>query len=513
MEHLPVHLPYEARLGGPVQYRWMYPFERFLNFLKRKVKNKSRVEGSICEAFIIEETTTFASYYFESHVQSRHTRIGRNLDDGGVNNAIPYTLSVFNLPGRLMGASNKRYMEEKEADAAHQHILLNCKEVQPILRMFEDGLCALNPGITNAQVDKEVENHFAKWFQTYVNHYRDGLQNKFLIDLACGPLLEVKTYSGYIVNGYKFQTYSYCNDKSTTNCGVCVKGTGLAEGEADFYGILSEIVEIEYPNLPIKKVILFKCEWFDPKPNIGTRVLPEYGIVEVRQNRRYQKYDPFIIAQNASQVYYLPYPRGAKDKSNWSAVINVRSRGTFDDQYKLNTAFQQEVILTGIIGHAEYEEDQENLHEPNEMEEVDGNSLFEGIDEHINDNNDIDSESELEGSFDDTDQDSEEIDDLGPSGGGEGKRLGSNLVGLRRNVTWAACIEASKQEPKKEGCVPVATRVHAMTVGVRLHAVVVTDLYMAVGGMVVHAGVVTGMRLGYGQLGAFHGGWTCLVAY
>lgn len=28
MEHLPVHLAYEARVGGPVQYRWMYPFER-----------------------------------------------------------------------------------------------------------------------------------------------------------------------------------------------------------------------------------------------------------------------------------------------------------------------------------------------------------------------------------------------------------------------------------------------------------------------------------------------------
>jgi len=28
MEHLPVHLPYEAKVGGPVQYRWMYPFER-----------------------------------------------------------------------------------------------------------------------------------------------------------------------------------------------------------------------------------------------------------------------------------------------------------------------------------------------------------------------------------------------------------------------------------------------------------------------------------------------------
>ena len=28
MEHLPVHLAYEAKHGGPVHYRWMYPFER-----------------------------------------------------------------------------------------------------------------------------------------------------------------------------------------------------------------------------------------------------------------------------------------------------------------------------------------------------------------------------------------------------------------------------------------------------------------------------------------------------
>ena len=29
MEHLPIHLPYEAKVGGPVQYGWMYPFERY----------------------------------------------------------------------------------------------------------------------------------------------------------------------------------------------------------------------------------------------------------------------------------------------------------------------------------------------------------------------------------------------------------------------------------------------------------------------------------------------------
>jgi hypothetical protein len=28
MEHLLVHLPFEVKVGGPVQYRWMYSFER-----------------------------------------------------------------------------------------------------------------------------------------------------------------------------------------------------------------------------------------------------------------------------------------------------------------------------------------------------------------------------------------------------------------------------------------------------------------------------------------------------
>jgi hypothetical protein len=28
MEHLPIYLPFEAKVGVPVQYRWMYPFKQ-----------------------------------------------------------------------------------------------------------------------------------------------------------------------------------------------------------------------------------------------------------------------------------------------------------------------------------------------------------------------------------------------------------------------------------------------------------------------------------------------------
>ena len=38
---------HETRLAGPIQYRWMYPIERFLKKLKDYVCNKACPEGSI----------------------------------------------------------------------------------------------------------------------------------------------------------------------------------------------------------------------------------------------------------------------------------------------------------------------------------------------------------------------------------------------------------------------------------------------------------------------------------
>jgi len=47
MVHLVVHLVEDAKLGGPVQYRWMYPIEKYLGKLKSYVRNKAQAKGSI----------------------------------------------------------------------------------------------------------------------------------------------------------------------------------------------------------------------------------------------------------------------------------------------------------------------------------------------------------------------------------------------------------------------------------------------------------------------------------
>jgi hypothetical protein len=64
MQHLLVHISYEAKVGGHVQYRWMYHIERALKYLRAMVGNKARVEGFITESFLLKEITYFLSVYF-----------------------------------------------------------------------------------------------------------------------------------------------------------------------------------------------------------------------------------------------------------------------------------------------------------------------------------------------------------------------------------------------------------------------------------------------------------------
>jgi hypothetical protein len=64
MQHLLIHLPYEAKVGGPIQYRWMYHTKRALRYLKPMVGNRERVEGCIAEAFTLKEVAYFSSVFF-----------------------------------------------------------------------------------------------------------------------------------------------------------------------------------------------------------------------------------------------------------------------------------------------------------------------------------------------------------------------------------------------------------------------------------------------------------------
>ena len=105
---------------------------RFLNKIKKTVKNKACVEGFICEAFLTQEIAYFSSHYFGPQVKSSRTRVRRN-DYGVINDDRESSLSVFNLPWRTSGSCKERWLNDKELAVAQLHVLLNYEEVKPII--------------------------------------------------------------------------------------------------------------------------------------------------------------------------------------------------------------------------------------------------------------------------------------------------------------------------------------------------------------------------------------------
>ena len=107
----------------------------------------------------------------------------------------------------------------------------------------------------------------------------------------------MKSFSGYFVNGYRFHIQEHGEGKKTTNSGVCVKGVGNGTLDSDYYGIVKEIIEVEFPQIPIQKTVLFKCDWFDSTTNRGVKVHPQYKLVDINHKRKYTKFNPFVLAQ------------------------------------------------------------------------------------------------------------------------------------------------------------------------------------------------------------------------
>ena len=93
------------------------------------VKNPARVEGSICNANLVRETTLFCSYYFEPHVKTKKRVVPRN-DDGGASIMDNSLIDVFKHPGRGQGRVRTRTMSTEERDSIHSYVMLNSADME-----------------------------------------------------------------------------------------------------------------------------------------------------------------------------------------------------------------------------------------------------------------------------------------------------------------------------------------------------------------------------------------------
>ncbi|XP_045831553.1 uncharacterized protein LOC123922941 [Trifolium pratense] len=221
MVHLTVHLTEEAKLGGPVHYRYMYPIERELGHFKSFVRNKAQPEGSIAEGYLAEESLTFCSRYIED-IETRFNRPRRVCDDLNEDESSSAS-SIFPRLGKPVGASSMFTLTQMQKLQVHRYVLLNCAAVTPFVDEFREFIKrssrSRRPSAT--EIEKRVNKEFVGWFQRLI--LKPEIVTTMSADLqflARGPLDKARRFTAYNINGFKFRTLAREEGLKTQNSGV-----------------------------------------------------------------------------------------------------------------------------------------------------------------------------------------------------------------------------------------------------------------------------------------------------
>ncbi|XP_073137452.1 uncharacterized protein [Henckelia pumila] len=311
--HLTIHLAREARLCGPVHFRWMYPFERFMKTLKGYVKNRARPEGCIAEGYLADERMRFCSAYIKK-AASIGVRSNRNKD---LENGL--------VEGRPISQGKEKILEDHVLQAAHRYVLFNTAEVESYLQMHIEELKKEDHRFLNNEtlLQKQHMETFSQWFSKHARGNSSGR----IQWLAHGPRKHVTSYTGYIINGHRFHTIDI--ERSTQDSGVSIEADTICQssgndyshtvGRLSYYGVIREIILLDYYSF---QVPFFRCDWANP--GTGIKMEDCFTLVNLHQGIKTFESDPFILASQAKQVFYSR----DNDESNWYVLLKAPPRGT-----------------------------------------------------------------------------------------------------------------------------------------------------------------------------------------
>ena len=132
---------------------------------------------------------------------------------------------------------------------------------------------------------------------------------------ARSPSSTVLTFQGYEINGNTFYTTAQDKKSTNQNSGVCFDATNNNGQKDTYYGYIEEIWGLDYG--PSFEAPLFRCQWVKLTGG-GVKVDKLYGMTIVDLNNLGYREEPFVLAKDVAQVFYVKdmstKPRKRKDK-------------------------------------------------------------------------------------------------------------------------------------------------------------------------------------------------------
>jgi hypothetical protein len=168
-----------------------------------------------------------------------------------------------------------------------------------------------NPNKFKDRITREHQNNFGSWLRIQIMDQDAGVQPvdtnpndiEMLQILANGSSTMIHRYTSYDINGYTFYTRAQDNKKTNQNNDVRTDAYDSDGNRANYYRFIEEIRELKYrENL---KVPLFRCQRIKLPNGVKT---DKYGITNV--NFRFLSYreQPFVLAKDVTQVFYVKDP-------------------------------------------------------------------------------------------------------------------------------------------------------------------------------------------------------------
>ncbi|KAK9287534.1 hypothetical protein L1049_015955 [Liquidambar formosana] len=179
-----------------------------------------------------------------------------------------------------------------------------------------------NPNMPLQDIKRMHIDQFPDWFEYIVDNehlHDDEVVRTDLQWLAKGPDTILGKCNRFVINGYRFRTKDVNEQSKTQNRGVVVTARTTNDEDVTYYGKLIDIIELNYYGT--RKVVLFQCDWVQDRAVKKDR----YGFTFVNFNRRLVTKEPYVLASQVLQVFYVPDPI----EKEWDVAIKILPRDLF----------------------------------------------------------------------------------------------------------------------------------------------------------------------------------------
>ncbi|XP_010519132.1 PREDICTED: uncharacterized protein LOC104798660 [Tarenaya hassleriana] len=92
----------------------------------------------------------------------------------------------FQPTGRLGGKSEEYWLTVQEYNHIATYILLNCEELKPYERLFDEDVLATYPNLSGEELEGMKEQHYASWLRDYIQSCSDRIP-AWIRDISHGP--------------------------------------------------------------------------------------------------------------------------------------------------------------------------------------------------------------------------------------------------------------------------------------------------------------------------------------